>query len=46
MSGPRFDFFDHIWVPIEVEKVGLSLFKGNIVAAIKQAIENKSDVPT
>lgn len=36
------DFFDHsthALVPIEVEKVDLSVFKGNIVAAITQAMD-------
>lgn len=40
------DIFDHYCVPIEVEKVGLSVFKGNIVAAITQVIENRSDAQT
>lgn len=35
------DIFDHYYVPIEVEKVELSVFKGSIVAAIKRAIENE-----
>lgn len=32
------DFFDHTHVPIEVEQVGLEVFKNNIMSAIRQAM--------
>ena len=36
------DFFDHTQVPVTIERIGLSTFKDNIVAAIKQAVENQT----
>jgi hypothetical protein len=38
------EFFERTRVPIEVEQVGLSVFKGNIVLAIERALANCEDV--
>lgn len=35
------EFFEYTRVPIEIEQVGLTIFKNNVVAAIRAAVENQ-----